>query len=76
MLNYATTSRTGFTKQSYADGLLLLNMMLGFKAHPDTLVLKDKRFYPSPLEFPLSNHLTVLPLTSCLRNSSKTSANL
>jgi hypothetical protein len=51
MLEYATAPKTGFTKQSYADGLLLLNIMFGFQAHPDTLVSKDKRFYPSPLEF-------------------------
>jgi hypothetical protein len=49
MLEYASSSQTGFTKQNYADCLLLLNMMVGFEAHPDTLVLKDKRFHPSPI---------------------------
>jgi hypothetical protein len=51
MLDYVTASEIGLTKQSYADGLLLLNTMLGVQAHPDTLVFKDKRFYTSPLEF-------------------------
>jgi hypothetical protein len=46
MLEYASSSQTAFTKQNYADCLLLLNMMVGFEAHPDTLVLKDKRSQP------------------------------
>ncbi|KAJ7245577.1 hypothetical protein C8J57DRAFT_1679658 [Mycena rebaudengoi] len=44
MLDYALSSQTGITKQSYADCLLLLNIILGFPAHPDTLMLKDKSF--------------------------------
>jgi hypothetical protein len=43
MLDYVSTSQTGFVNQIYADCLLLLNIILGFKAHPDILVWKDKR---------------------------------
>ncbi|KAJ7244290.1 hypothetical protein C8J57DRAFT_1681116 [Mycena rebaudengoi] len=44
MVNGASTSQAGLTKQNYADCLIFLNIMLGFKAHPDILMWKDKSF--------------------------------
>jgi hypothetical protein len=51
MLEYVSASQTVFTNQNYADCLICLNVMLGFKAHPDTIMLKDKRLTHHPLEF-------------------------
>jgi hypothetical protein len=51
MLDYTSASQAGFTEQSYADCLLLLNVMLGFQVQPDTLLMKDKRFTHIPCEF-------------------------